>query len=397
MKTIRNTLFALSLLFTFVFCYGICFSQTTDNTKQENKTDQDNQPKTYIGLELCSLHDLDKGDRFDFRDKITLYKIGELSNKTPSTLATQMKDGFIVRGIYEDSPVDTIIKLETDDIIVSFNGRRFASLDKYETWLKNNKTPKISLIVYKRSDNYQKNKTVVITPIAEKPENVKTKKTNKNIGYTSLYDSYDQEKQELAERIKNAKTKPLFEGSSVKEIQDAMQVFGKNYISSFDLSEPYEIVGGAIDTQRHIILLDGNKLIGINENIKKIITATDAKDKESVLKKLLQEISIKGVIGVQIENATTVPLFEGSSIKIIQDPQKVFGTRATIPSFYKSDKSESILSATDTIILDEENKLIEIDTMTMDRINEIISLIKNPEDREIVLKWLIRCEISKDR
>jgi hypothetical protein len=36
MKTVRNSLIVLSLLFTFIFCYGICFAQTTGSIKQEN-------------------------------------------------------------------------------------------------------------------------------------------------------------------------------------------------------------------------------------------------------------------------------------------------------------------------------------------------------------------------
>jgi hypothetical protein len=33
------------MLFTFIFCYGICFAQTAGGTKQENEAKQDNKPK----------------------------------------------------------------------------------------------------------------------------------------------------------------------------------------------------------------------------------------------------------------------------------------------------------------------------------------------------------------
>jgi hypothetical protein len=293
------------MLFAFIFSEKICVAQFVGDVKQENKTeqenkakqknetDQDNQPKTYTGLELCSLHDLDKGDVYDFGDEITLYKIGELSNKKPTELTTQMKDGFIVRNVDQGSPADTA-KLQKDDIIVSFSGRRFATLEKYETWLKNNITPKISLIVYKRSDDYQKNKTVIITPTVEKPENEKIKKTNKNTRDT-FFEQIDQagqkKKQELEKRIKNAKTVPLFEGSNIKKIQNAINVFGKDVIFSSDLPKPYHAKDSIhLDDDKNIVLLE-NELIVIDQNtlneINEIITATDSKDREAVLKKLL--------------------------------------------------------------------------------------------------------------
>jgi hypothetical protein len=39
MKTIRNTLFVMSMLFTSIFYQGICFAQTENKVKQENKTE----------------------------------------------------------------------------------------------------------------------------------------------------------------------------------------------------------------------------------------------------------------------------------------------------------------------------------------------------------------------
>jgi hypothetical protein len=305
------------MLFAFIFSEKICVAQFVgdvkqenkteqeNKAKQENKTDQDNQPKTYTGLELCSLHDLDKGSVYDFGDEITLYKIGKLSDKKPAVLATQMKDGFIIRGVYENSPADTV-KLETDDIIVSFNGRRFDSLEKYETWLKNNITPKISLIVYKRSGNYQKNKTIIITPTAEKPDNVKTKKTSSN---ATEFKTYDQEKQEkkqaLETRLKNAKTEPLFEGSNLKKIMDAEKVFGTESIHVWDIPKSY----------------------------------------------------------ISDDTFLSVKNYDGTE---------------------------------NTIVLDGI-KLIKVTPETMNYINEVISVIKNQEDREIVLKWLVNCDITKDK
>jgi hypothetical protein len=52
MKTIYNILIVLSMLFAFIFSQKICVAQFVSDVKQENKTDQDNQPKTYTGLKL---------------------------------------------------------------------------------------------------------------------------------------------------------------------------------------------------------------------------------------------------------------------------------------------------------------------------------------------------------
>jgi hypothetical protein len=404
------------MLFAFIFSEKICVAQFVGDVKQENKTeqenkakqknetDQDNQPKTYTGLELCSLHDLDKGDVYDFGDEITLYKIGELSNKKPTELTTQMKDGFIVRSVDQGSPADTA-KLQKDDIIVSFSGRRFATLEKYETWLKNNITPKISLIVYKRSDDYQKNKTVIITPTAEKPKtnpetNVDTNKTNKNTEKTY---------QSLEERIKNAKTVPLFEGSSIKEIQDTIQVFGKDSIYSFELPKPYEanktIELRGLGGKENAILLDGNKLIVIEKDllnkINEIITATDIQNRESVLKKLLEnsydkeKVIEKEHLAIRLKNAKMVPLFEGSSIKEIQDVLQVFGKRniyaSDLPKPFEAEKTivpDNGNEETNTILLDG-NKLISI---KKDTFNDIVEIIKGTDakDRESVLKKLLQ-------
>jgi hypothetical protein len=88
----------------------------------------------------------------------------------------------------------------------------------------------------------------------------------------------------------------LLEGSNIKEIQDVQQVFGPNPIYSFssNLPEPYEVKDAHRNYKgENAVLLDGNKLIVIGKdllnNIHEIITATDSKDQETVLNKLLQE------------------------------------------------------------------------------------------------------------
>jgi hypothetical protein len=330
MNTIRNSLFTLSMLFAFISVMEFVFAQIADIEKQESKMEQNNQLKTYTGFELLSLHDIGT----EMKNRI-LY----VSNKEISKLAIQMKNGFIVRAVYDDSPADKE-GLQSDDIIVSFNGMRFVSLNVYEQWIKNNTNSKIALIVYKWSDRYQKSKIIIITPAAEKPADLKIKKTKTSIEYETKYKTFAQM---LEERIKNAKTVPLFEGSSIKEFQEAEKVFGKETIYSSNLPEPYtantNIKLYEYNGKTNSVLLDGNKLIVIEKdilnNINTIVTSEDPKNRESVLKKLLQEkdryndkkLIEKELLTIRIKNAKTEPLFEGSSIKKVPDILEIYKSR----------------------------------------------------------------------
>ncbi|MDR1268379.1 MAG: hypothetical protein LBK82_02530, partial [Planctomycetaceae bacterium] len=189
----------------------------------------------------------------------------------------------------------------------------------------------------------------------------------------------------------------MFEGSNIKEIQDAIQVFGKEGIPFVLLPKPYEtneirISPHEYDGKENAILLDENKFIVIEKdilnNIREIITATDSKDQETVLKKFLQELLKsrydgartikKELLTIQLKNAKMEPLFEGSSVKKILNPLNVFGTKtihySDLPESYKMENDRVFLTDYDknTILIDKDNKLIEIKNDALNTITEII-------------------------
>jgi hypothetical protein len=422
----------------FVVLFGLVANVVVAQTIAESQIINSKEKKTYSGWAMSSLHDVDKSKLED----IQLW-----SGKTASALSTQMKDGFYVDVVDVDSSAESA-GLEEDDVIVSFNGRRFKSIDLYEKWLEQTPPDKLTLVVFKQSDNYKKSTSIVVLPTGEndnqqKKNNSFRKKTPPK--YETYTEQKEREKRELTTRIQNSlrNAVPVFEGSNIKEIQNIKQIFknGEDVIYAHNLPKPYEannsIRSSGYGGAENSLLLEGYKFIVIEKstlnNIKEILTSTDAQNRETVLKEVLQELAKGDYFGEKlieeefqnirrkkedqesknkqqelanhIKNSlhNAVPVFEGSSIKEILDVKSVFGKFGKV-SLYSFDLPEPYKS-NDTIQLEDpiikENTIllngyefIVIKKSILNNIKDILELT-DVKDKEMILNNFLKVENSK--
>jgi hypothetical protein len=151
-----QTLFIQKLIFQvfFVLLFGVASGITIAQTAEKPQTANNNEKKTYSEWAMISLQDVGKS---------TLEYIQLLSGKSTSALSIQMKDSFYIEDVDLDSQAESV-GLEMGDVIASFNGKRFKSLADYEKWLEQTLPDKLTLVVYKLSNDYKKSVTINVSP-----------------------------------------------------------------------------------------------------------------------------------------------------------------------------------------------------------------------------------------
>jgi hypothetical protein len=159
-KCIQVVIFQIIfILFGSIFC--IVIAQVAE--KPQNVTNHDTvnkEKKTYGGWTMTSLNGISKSK---------LESIQLLSGKSVSALSIQMKDGFYVNVVDPNSSVESA-GLEESDVIISFNGRRFKSIDVYEKWIEETLPEQLTLVVFKSSNDYKKSTSIVVAPKNETVE-----------------------------------------------------------------------------------------------------------------------------------------------------------------------------------------------------------------------------------
>jgi hypothetical protein len=141
----------------FVLLFGAVPDAVTAQSAEKPQTINSVEKKMYDGWALASLYDANKN---------ILEYVQLLSGKSASALSIQMKDSFYIEDVDLDSPAESA-GLEMGDVIVSFNGKRFKSFADYEKWLEQTLPDKLTLVVYKASNDYKKSVTIDVFPKAD--------------------------------------------------------------------------------------------------------------------------------------------------------------------------------------------------------------------------------------